>query len=561
MPTALPLVIHTHKYEFPSENPVAAFGAGWLIGGSSTRSTFFDVGMDLDGVIEKFNGLQDPVVSVATTAARDALVVTSADIGKRVRVANTSQYVLAAAHPVAWVSVSNTLTTAMTKEVFTREIEYTRNFGTDTVTITYPTISQASTVLIWSEGVTPAEKDAFDALSPGATKTGWTITNEVKHAVVTLTTIATNKSVGSINPRFLCGLEAIEYVRTPGALTIPNSHYDVEDFEWLPNPNQSNGTATPPRTTTPMLPPAPIASFVATPDAGTAPLTVQFTDTSTRSPTSWSWDFDDGSTSTEQHPSHTFTSAGVRTVQMTASNSSGSSFTQGQLTITTPADPYFGNVVLLAHMNGDDTAAAFFDSSAYNRNLTVATGTPTTSTLQSKFNGSSGRFPTAASSAINVPSADGNFVFTGDFTLECWSYYIPGSSSFPTILRCDFNDVGRYWLWRIAGDQYVFDANGPSSGCHVVSTGAAASTYANQWVFLTVQRANGVITMFVNGTSVASTSFNEVLGGSGTYGPLRISHTGGGEYWSGFLAEIRVTNGRARYSGNFTPPTTPFPDH
>ena len=39
-------------------------------------------------------------------------------------------------------------------------------------------------------------------------------------------------------------------------------------------------------------PPPPVANFTGTPTSGTAPLTVQFTDTSTNAPTSWAWDFD-----------------------------------------------------------------------------------------------------------------------------------------------------------------------------------------------------------------------------------------------------------------------------
>ena len=50
---------------------------------------------------------------------------------------------------------------------------------------------------------------------------------------------------------------------------------------------------------------APTASFTASPTSGTAPLNVQFTDTSTGAPTSWAWDFGDGGTSTSQSPSHT----------------------------------------------------------------------------------------------------------------------------------------------------------------------------------------------------------------------------------------------------------------
>ena len=48
------------------------------------------------------------------------------------------------------------------------------------------------------------------------------------------------------------------------------------------------------------------ASFTATPTSGVAPLTVQFTDTSSGNPTMWHWEFDDGTTSNLQNPSHIF---------------------------------------------------------------------------------------------------------------------------------------------------------------------------------------------------------------------------------------------------------------
>jgi len=68
----------------------------------------------------------------------------------------------------------------------------------------------------------------------------------------------------------------------------------------------------------------PAADFSGSPTSGTAPLTVNFTDQSTNSPTSWSWDFGDSGTSTAQNPSHEYTSAGDYTVSLTASNAVGS---------------------------------------------------------------------------------------------------------------------------------------------------------------------------------------------------------------------------------------------
>lgn len=62
------------------------------------------------------------------------------------------------------------------------------------------------------------------------------------------------------------------------------------------------------------------ADFYAETVSGNAPLLVQFWDLSTNA-TSWSWDFGDGTTSTEQDPIHTYTTGGKFTVKLTASNS------------------------------------------------------------------------------------------------------------------------------------------------------------------------------------------------------------------------------------------------
>ncbi len=64
------------------------------------------------------------------------------------------------------------------------------------------------------------------------------------------------------------------------------------------------------------------ADFTADGIRGNAPFTVQFTDQSFGSPTSWQWDFNnDGITdSTEQHPTYTYNSEGTYTVKLTVSN-------------------------------------------------------------------------------------------------------------------------------------------------------------------------------------------------------------------------------------------------
>lgn len=76
---------------------------------------------------------------------------------------------------------------------------------------------------------------------------------------------------------------------------------------------------------------APVANFSGNPLSGQMPLTVNFTDLSTNSPTGWSWNFGDPgcgagcNTSTLQNPSHVFTALGSYNITLQASNGSGTS--------------------------------------------------------------------------------------------------------------------------------------------------------------------------------------------------------------------------------------------
>ncbi len=69
--------------------------------------------------------------------------------------------------------------------------------------------------------------------------------------------------------------------------------------------------------------PLPVANFAAAPVAGSAPLTVVFSDHSSAAAT-WSWDFGDGATSQEASPSHVYSIPGHYSVTLTVTNDTGS---------------------------------------------------------------------------------------------------------------------------------------------------------------------------------------------------------------------------------------------
>jgi len=68
----------------------------------------------------------------------------------------------------------------------------------------------------------------------------------------------------------------------------------------------------------------PIANFYAEETTVLVGSTVVFHDISSGAPTSWSWDFGDGGTSTQQNPTHVYNSLGDYTVSLTVSNNNGS---------------------------------------------------------------------------------------------------------------------------------------------------------------------------------------------------------------------------------------------
>ncbi|WMW23121.1 PGF-pre-PGF domain-containing protein [Methanolobus mangrovi] len=77
----------------------------------------------------------------------------------------------------------------------------------------------------------------------------------------------------------------------------------------------------------------PVADFTASTGSGYVPLTVVFTDNSSNTPTSWFWDFGDGTNSTSQNPTHSFSSTGTYYVNLNASNFAGSNLSSN-MTIT-----------------------------------------------------------------------------------------------------------------------------------------------------------------------------------------------------------------------------------
>ncbi len=116
------------------------------------------------------------------------------------------------------------------------------------------------------------------------------------------------------------------------------------------------------------------ASFTFSPASPVIGQTVQFTDTSKGSPSSWSWDFGDGGSSTGKDPAHTYTSAGTYTVRLTASKGSNSSSASRSVTVSSVnADVYYidGSASGASDSNPGTEASPWKTIAKANRSLTA----------------------------------------------------------------------------------------------------------------------------------------------------------------------------------------------
>lgn len=140
---------------------------------------------------------------------------------------------------------------------------------------------------------------------------------------------------------------------------------------------------------------APVAQFTANTTAITTGGSVQFTDQSTNTPTSWAWTFNGGtpSSSTTQNPTVTYSTAGVYTVSLTATNASGSDTETktGYITVTTPGITYCSSSgnnstyewiarVQVGNLDNSSSAAGYTDFTAQTAQITAGSNASVTLT-------------------------------------------------------------------------------------------------------------------------------------------------------------------------------------
>lgn len=218
-------------------------------------------------------------------------------------------------------------------------------------------------------------------------------------------------------------------------------------------------------------------------------------------------------------------------------------------------DPFLDKLSLLLHMDGDNNSTTFKDSSA--NNSIIAFGDAKISTTQSKIGGSSGYFD-GNGDYLTIPDSTIFDFGTNDFTFECWIY--PTAYPSPAGDICVTNGSTNGCGLRLHSNGTIsalFNISGTSI--------AAISTTVvplNTWTHISQSRSSltsGKI--FINGILENTVTLGT---GSQNYPGIGVcigrNPTNSSWYYTGYIDDLRITKGIARYTTDFTPPVSRFYD-
>ena len=160
---------------------------------------------------------------------------------------------------------------------------------------------------------------------------------------------------------------------------------------------------------------------------------------------------------------------------------------------------------------------------------------------------------------LTVPHNNNINLNTGDFTIEAWVYFNSIINASAILYKGPLSGsyYGSYLIYIQTGgviDFYTSSSGSGWSGISPMRFTSNASTGA--WHHLAITRSGNTFRTFFNGVAGGGATSSANLGSQTD--PLHIGVYSGGTL-NGYIDDLRITKGYARYTANFTPPTAVLP--
>jgi hypothetical protein len=167
-------------------------------------------------------------------------------------------------------------------------------------------------------------------------------------------------------------------------------------------------------------------------------------------------------------------------------------------------------------------------------------------------------------------------LYTGDFTVEAWVYIVSNNDITADMPIVNYGNGGANgplgtatcWAFLITNNGAALKLyRNTDAVTEVVYTfGTSATVPYQQWNHVAITRANGSMRAFVNGvqvgsTTAATTNYSPISGTNRLFVGAQTGGGGANQYYKfpGYMDDVRVTQGVARYIANFTPPQQALP--
>ena len=211
---------------------------------------------------------------------------------------------------------------------------------------------------------------------------------------------------------------------------------------------------------------------------------------------------------------------------------------------------------LLIHFNGADGAQTYTTEDAGSRTVTF-TAEAQLDTAQAKF-GSASLLLDGTGDYVGVPDSDDWDFGTGDFTFDLqvrWNT-VTGTQE----MLSSWEDASNFIRFYKAGDGTIgIWANRAGSSVGEFATTSSAGMVANTWYHIAVVRNGTSCFIFVDGTSLAVTQTTAWgLLPNLVSPPFQVGVRNNDIYLNGWVDEVRVSKGIARWTSDFTAPTSEY---
>jgi hypothetical protein len=196
------------------------------------------------------------------------------------------------------------------------------------------------------------------------------------------------------------------------------------------------------------------------------------------------------------------------------------------------------------------TNAGIYDAAVQNNQLTV--GSAQASTTQAKWSPTSMSF-NGTTDYLTMPVSPGFSFGTGNFTIEAWIYNTSSASTSKNIFSHWSGGAESYQFYLRTNNRLlwqVYTQNSPDT--------AALAVSVNAWNHVAWTRSGNTAYLHINGVLQDTTSLTNSANGGEI--PRVGAGQSGTQLFPGYIQDLRVTKGIARYGAtNFTPPTAAFP--